>query len=270
MHKIPLGRPVAYPQAYAPEVLFPIARADSRPWLPSAEELPFRGEDIWNAWELSWLDQSGKPVVATACIRIAADSTNLIESKSLKLYLNSLSNSRYAAARQLQEILARDLSAAACGQVDVTITTADDSTSGEIGAFAGTCIDSLDIDRVVDQPDSNLLTAQEEDICAEELYSHLLRSNCPITDQPDTGSILIKYEGGRIDRQGLLKYLVSYRNHNAFHEACVEQIFLHIKTQCMPTKLTVYARYNRRGGLDINPFRSDYEDAAVNLRLWRQ
>jgi len=270
MDENPLGKPVDYPQDYAPDVLFPIARADSRPWHSPCADLPFRGEDVWNAWELSWLDPAGKPVVATACIRIPADSTNLIESKSLKLYINSLANSRYDSAKRVQETLENDLSSAAGGSVSAEIVTASKSTKGRIVEFPGTCIDDLEIDSSHTRPNPGSLDAMAKDCVSEQLFSHLLRSNCPITNQPDTGSLLIRYEGGRIRKQGLLEYIVSYRNHNAFHEACVEQMYLDIKTRCEPTKLSIYARYNRRGGLDINPFRSDYEDAPLNLRLWRQ
>ena len=270
MQEIPLGKPVDYPQEYAPGVLFPIARSESRGALFSAQDLPFRGEDVWNAWELSWLDTSGKPVVATACIRIPADSANLIESKSLKLYLNSHAYTRYTSAGELQEIVTADLSGAVESAVSVEIAEASVTTSDVITQFPGVCIDDLHIESPPAESDAGKMRSDAKSVVREELYSHLLRSNCPVTNQPDVGSILIRYEGAQINRQRLLEYIISYRHHSGFHEACVERIFMDIRNKCEPIRLTVYARYNRRGGLDINPFRSDYEETPQNLRLWRQ
>jgi 7-cyano-7-deazaguanine reductase len=267
MQENPLGKPLDYPQEYAPEVLFPIARSASRDALPGNDPLPFHGEDLWNAWELGWLKPSGTPVVATAVIRIPAHSENLIESKSLKLYLNSLANMRYSSDQEVATLIASDLAAAAGCAVAVTISAAP---SDNIDQLPGICIDESQFEAVANDGEFPALRADAGSIVSEELYSHLLRSNCPVTNQPDTGSILIRYEGAKIGRSQLLKYIVSYRNHNAFHEDCVERIFVDIRNQCATKKLTVYARYNRRGGLDINPFRSDFEQAPPNLRLWRQ
>jgi len=232
--------------------------------------LPFSGKDIWNAWELTWLDLSGKPIVATAAIVVDATSPNIIESKSLKLYLNSLAMSRYASADEVAALITTNLSRLAGSEVVISISTAADSSSDKISQFPGTCIDDLAIGAAPDDVDADLLRIESEEEADEKLYSHLLRSNCPVTNQPDMGSVLIHYRGPKIDRSSLLRYIVSYRIHNDFHEACVERIFLDIKERCAAEALTVYARYNRRGGLDINPFRTDTDERPDNLRLWRQ
>ncbi len=270
MDKIPLGKTVEFPEEYAPAVLCAIPRAESRSALGLQSDLPFQGEDIWNAWELTWLASGGTPAVGTAVIRINATSPNLIESKSLKLYLNSFAMTRHTNPQELTRVIVGDLSRNAGLEVDVSITPACDSTTDTIEKFPGECIDTVEIGAVPTDVDAAMLATDTGDCVTETLYSHLLRSNCPITNQPDSGSILIRYRGQPIDRQALLTYLVSFRRHNDFHEACVERIFVDIKKYCEPSELTVYARYNRRGGLDINPFRSDFEDPAENLRLWRQ
>ncbi len=209
MHEIPLGKTVEYPQEYAPQVLFPIARSASRAAFAEASTLPFHGTDIWNAWELSWLESTGKPAVATATVTIPADSPNLIESKSLKLYLNSFVNTRYQSARNLEGILAADLSAAAGTAVDVKIAEASARTSDVIAQFPGICIDGLHIESPAGAPDAGVMRSGPDRVVSEELHSHLLRSNCPVTNQPDTGSILIRYGGSQIDRQTLLEYIIS-------------------------------------------------------------
>jgi 7-cyano-7-deazaguanine reductase len=265
-----LGRKTRYPQTYAPEVLQGLPRADARAFLRNDATLPFRGQDIWNAWELSWLDETGKPVVGTATITVEAHSPNLVESKSLKLYLNAFAMCRYASPQALQGIIADDLSTTTGAPVQVLIRTAAESTAYPISQLEGKCIDSLALQTVADDVSADLLQCESRQVTLEVLHSHLLRSNCPVTEQPDTGSILVRYSGSRIVPESLLAYIVSYRNHNDFHESCVERIFVDIKARCAPERLTVYARYNRRGGIDINPFRSDFEDAAENLRLWRQ
>ena len=270
MDNVPLGKPVEYPAEYAPDVLCAIPRAESRSALGLFDDLPFRGEDIWNAWELTWLAATGTPVVGTAAIRINADSPNLIESKSLKLYLNSLAMTRYASADELTTIIASDLSRTAGLDVDVSVTPTADSTAATIGQLPGECIDTVDIGDVPTKVDAAVLATAAGPAVTEELFSHLLRSNCPVTNQPDSGSVMIRYRGRKINRQALLTYIVSFRQHNDFHEGCVERMFVDIKKCCKPSALTVYARFNRRGGLDINPFRSDFEDSMENLRLWRQ
>ena len=270
MREIPLGQATEYPDQYDPKLLFAVARSAARGSLGLDAELPFCGTDIWNAWELTWLNPDGKPVVATATLLIDAASPTIIESKSLKLYLNSFAMTRYSSADDVAGLMTADLSRIAESDVAVKVTTAAESTVNPISEFQGSCIDDLDIRAVPKGVDAGLLHCEDEEEVTEELYSHLLRSNCPVTNQPDMGSVLIRYRGSKIDRSSLLRYIVSYRQHNDFHEECVERIFLDIKERCSPEALTVYGRYNRRGGLDINPFRTDAGDTAENLRLWRQ
>jgi 7-cyano-7-deazaguanine reductase len=266
----PLGKVLKYPQTYAPELLYAIPRAASRASFISTPALPFHGTDVWNAWELCWLDTAGKPEIAKAVLRIPADSVNLIESKSLKLYLNSHANCRYPGEREIAAIIAADTSSAAGAAVSVTIETSPGAATGVFAVLPGTCIDDADTGPVRETIDGTRLRADAKHPVCETLHSHLLRSNCPVNGQPDTGSVLVRYEGGRLSRRRLLEYVVSYRSHDAFHEDCVERMFVDLKTYAAPEKLTVYARFARRGGLDINPFRSDFEESAENLRLWRQ
>jgi 7-cyano-7-deazaguanine reductase len=266
----PLGKESTYPQTYSPDVLCAVPRAANRRLLGIGESLPFQGEDVWNAWELTWLDRRGKPIIATGVFRVPADSGNLIESKSLKLYLNSLAMSAFGSAEEVAAVIAGDLSRLAAGRVGVTLAQATASTPRVIFDLPGTCVDDADAQFDAPAVDPSLLCCTGEGFVTEALHSHLLRSNCPVTGQPDIGSVLIRYRGAAIDRAGLLRYLVSFRCHEDFHESCVERIFMDIRKHCAPEQLTVYARYNRRGGLDINPFRSDFEPAADNLRLWRQ
>jgi 7-cyano-7-deazaguanine reductase len=266
----PLGKVRRYPQHYSPETLFTIPRSDSRKSLTGTGSLPFHGEDIWNAWELCWLDSCCKPVIAQAVLRFPADSPNLIESKSLKLYLYSHANCQYENSTGIRDVIAADLSAATGADVAVAVELAPGGASAIISQLPGTCIDASQINPANANTDASVLRTEAGKVVDETLHSHLLRSNCPITGQPDTGSILVRYAGDRIIPEGLLEYLVAYRYREAYHEDCVERIFVDLKTRCAPLKLTVYARYARRGGLDINPFRSDFERAAENLRLWRQ
>lgn len=269
MMQNPLGKSSEIPQKYAPEILFGISRSSGRQtYLPGAE-LPFHGIDIWNAWEMTWLDQRDKPVVGTAKLVVSALSENIIESKSLKLYLNAFANERFDSASALADVIAADLGKVARSDVSTTVYESTSPEHAEIDSFPGTCIDRMCPDFSTANVDADLLCHEAETV-SEELYSHLLRSLCPVTGQPDIGSILIRYSGRRIRPESLLQYLVSYRNHSDFHEACVEKIFVDLKSRCEPDQLSVYARYNRRGGIDINPFRSDFEDSAENLRLWRQ
>lgn len=266
----PLGRKTGFPQRYAREVLCPLPRADNRKTLGLERPLPFRGVDIWNAYELTWLGPGGKPVVAGASFRIDAASRNLIESKSLKLYLNSLAMERFASTDDVASLVSSDLSEVAESEVRVRISTPSALTIAGLGDLPGECIDDLDVECNAWQVDPALLECDAGKTAREELHSHLLRSNCPVTGQPDFGSVLVRYRGARISRTGLLRYLVSFRKHNDFHETVVERIFVDLKSRCAPAELTVYGRFNRRGGLDINPFRSDVEDEPDNTRLWRQ
>ncbi len=265
-----LGRPTDYPERYSPELLCAIPRAEQRRALALGEHLPFHGDDLWNAWEITWLDPRGKPLVATGVIRVPADSPNLIESKSFKLYLNSLSMTRFAATEEVAAVITGDLSKCAAVEVHVALNQGPATVSGLIHDLPGICIDTLDVECDTRSVDPSLLNVASDKVVSEALHSHLLRSLCPVTDQPDLGSILVRYRGPAIDRSSLLRYVASYRRHNDFHEVCVERIFVDLKERCAPAQLTVYARYNRRGGLDINPFRSDFETGIDNLRLWRQ
>jgi len=269
MSKPPLGQASEYPRRYTPDILYPVARSETRDGLGIGPQLPFSGVDVWNAYELSWLDATGKPAVGIAALTVPASSPNIIESKSLKLYLGSLALSRYRSAEQLATVIAGDLSHAAGTDVGVRITPAALTSRAAIGTLPGRCIDGEDIAADWSEVMPGSLQSGQ-DVVDEELHSHLLRSLCPVTNQPDSASVLIRYHGPRIDRAGLLAYIVSFREHIDFHEACVERIFMDIKARCRPQQLTVYARYNRRGGIDINPFRSDFEQQADNIRLWRQ
>lgn len=268
----PLGERSEYPQRYDPSVLHPIPRESGRTAIGITGALPFDGVDIWNAYEVSWLDKAGKPVVAMLELRVPCDSAFIVESKSLKLYLGSFNNSRFDSANDVQSRIEADL----CQLTQGNVTTTLDSLSAAIAsrfalkAVPGVCIDDLELVEPLFEVSPDLLRAEEGHVVEETLHSHLLRSNCPVTGQPDWATVIIHYRGRPISRQGLLGYLVSYRNHNDFHEQCVERIFHDIKRQCQPQGLTVYARYTRRGGIDINPFRSDFERAAGNLRLVRQ
>jgi 7-cyano-7-deazaguanine reductase len=253
----PLGKPADYCDSYAPELLFPIARQLKRDEIGVvAGRLPFVGEDLWNAYEMSWLNPRGKPVVAIATFRVPADSPRLIESKSLKLYLNSCNQSRFADAEAVRATLARDLSQAAGAPVAVELQPLSTCPQRVIAPLPGESLDELDIDIDTYQPTPDFLSAADGTEVTETLHSHLLKSNCLVTGQPDWGCIVVRYVGPPIDRAGLLRYIVSFRQHNEFHEQCVERVFCDILRRCDPRQLAVWARYTRRGGLDINPFRS--------------
>jgi 7-cyano-7-deazaguanine reductase len=267
----PLGKDTVYASRYDASLLFPIPRADKRAEIGVAELLPFHGEDVWNAYELSWLDLRGKPVVAMAEFRVPAASPHIIESKSFKLYLNSFAQERIADADALAATLKHDLSAAAGALVGVHLREA---TAGlhPVVDLDGQLLDRQPIDVGCygpPQPDFLHATAAATPV-EETLVSHLLRSNCPVTGQPDWGSVQISYRGAPIDHADLLRYLVSFRDHNEFHEQCVERIFIDLTRRCAPQQLSVYARYTRRGGLDINPFRSSAPASPDNPRTARQ
>lgn len=271
LNNLSLGKKTAYIAEYAPQLLQPVPRQLNRDALHLRDELPFDGQDLWTLYELSWLNQQGKPVVAVGEVQIPATSKNLIESKSFKLYLNSFNQTKFTDFDNVQATLAKDLSACAEGDVSVRLYTLAQAPH-EIDRFAGECIDSLDI-TVEDYAFSShwLQDGADEDHLVEEtLTSHLLKSNCLVTGQPDWGSVVIHYQGPQIDREKLLRYLISFRQHNEFHEQCVERIFMDLQHYCKPKHLTVYARYTRRGGLDINPFRSNWEKLPQNVRLIRQ
>ncbi|WP_374266165.1 NADPH-dependent 7-cyano-7-deazaguanine reductase QueF [Zoogloea sp.] len=253
----PLGKPVAYAQHYTPELLFPIARQGKRDEIGvAAGSLPFVGEDLWNAYELSWLGPRGKPEVALAQFRFPADSPNLVESKSFKLYLNSFNQTRLADVAALTGLLVRDLSEAAGAPVGVRVEPLSARPQRPMGYPKGVLLDTLDIDVDRYTPAPECLAADHaRPHVTETLYSHLLKSNCLVTGQPDWAMVVLRYRGAPIDREGLLRYIVSFRQHNEFHEQCVERIFMDVLRHCQPTGLSVWARYTRRGGLDINPAR---------------
>jgi len=266
----PLGKSSEYPDQYDAGLLFPIDRNES--WKASGEDrstIPFFGVDIWNGYEVSWLNAKGKPVVCVAEFRVPASSPFLVESKSFKLYLNSFNQARFESPDEVKAVMEKDLSAAAGGEVSVEFHDMDyrypDAPDAE-------CIDDIDVEISSYTPSPDLLSVDSGANQYEGwLCSHLLKSNCPVTGQPDWGSLYIHYRGAKIDEGSLLAYLVSLRQHQDFHEQCVERTFRDILQKCQPESLTVYARYVRRGGLDINPFRTSEETyEALNFRLQRQ
>ncbi|MGN6703496.1 MAG: NADPH-dependent 7-cyano-7-deazaguanine reductase QueF [Burkholderiaceae bacterium] len=269
----PLGKPAAYAGSYDPSLLYPISRQPNRDALGIAGTLPFFGIDIWNAYEVSWLNLRGKPQVAIATITVPSESPNIVESKSFKLYLNGFNQSRLAGPDALLSLLRADLSAAFGAAVQIALTLPEQFDTLRFGVLEGMLLDRLDIEVDCYAPAPELLKAAFDEAPVEEtLVSHLLKSNCLVTGQPDWGSVQVRYVGPPIDQEGLLKYLIGFRQHNEFHEQCVERIFMDILRQCRPQKLSVYARYVRRGGLDINPWRSNFTPGArpSNARLARQ
>ena len=273
-----LGKSSSYVDQYDAALLFPIARRPKRDEIGLTGTLPFFGADLWTAYELSWLNPRGKPQLALARITVPAESTHIVESKSVKLYLNSFNNSVFADAAAVQTRLREDLSAAVwqggavMSSVGVQLVLPQDFDKEPVHELDGLNLDRLDLECSHYQPAPELLTAQfNQAPVTETLTSQLLKSNCLVTGQPDWGSVRISYTGPQIDQAGLLQYIVSFRNHNEFHEQCVERIFMDIWRACKPSKLEVYARYTRRGGVDINPWRTSHPMAApVNIRTARQ
>ncbi|MBG6287696.1 NADPH-dependent 7-cyano-7-deazaguanine reductase QueF [Pseudomonas nitroreducens] len=268
----PLGKSSEYVSTYAPELLFPISR--STKWAElglTADTLPYQGVDLWNCYELSWLTASGKPVVAIGEFSIPAQSPNIIESKSFKLYLNSLNQTAFDSAEAVRAVMERDLSAAAGAPVGVRVRSLDEVAGEGVAVIEGTCVDDLDVAvESYDHPRPELLSCDDTRRVDEVFYSHLLKSNCPVTGQPDWGTLVVEYAGPALDAASLLAYVVSFRQHQDFHEQCVERIYLDLQRLLQPTRLTVYARYVRRGGLDINPYRSSEAVQPDNRRLVRQ
>ena len=273
-----LGKSSTYVDQYDAALLFPIARRPKRDEIGLTGTLPFFGADLWTAYELSWLNPRGKPQLALARITVPAESTHIVESKSVKLYLNSFNNSVFADASAVQTRLREDLSAAiwqgeaVMSSVGVQLVLPQDFDKEPVHELDGLNLDRLDLECSHYQPAPELLTAQSNEApVTETLTSQLLKSNCLVTGQPDWGSVRISYTGPQIDQAGLLQYIVSFRNHNEFHEQCVERIFMDIWRACKPSKLEVYSRYTRRGGVDINPWRTSHPMAApVNIRTARQ
>ena len=273
-----LGKASRYVDHYDASLLFPLPRADKRAELGLGEAMPFFGADIWTAYELSWLNARGKPQLALAHITVPCESPNIIESKSFKLYLNSFNNTVFADEQAVVACLREDLAqalwrgASAPGSVGVRLLGPEWFDREPVHELDGLSLDRLDVECRRYTPAPDLLSVLPGDApVSEVLVSNLLKSNCLVTGQPDWGSVQISYTGDAIDQEGLLQYLVSFRNHNEFHEQCVERIFMDIWTRCKPLKLTVYARYTRRGGLDINPFRTSHpQKLPANIRTARQ
>ena len=280
-----LGKASSYVDQYDPSLLFPIPRAGKRAEIGIHGAPPFLGADMWTAFELSWLNLRGKPQVALAHFTVPCETLNIIESKSFKLYLNSFNNTRLESVDAVKALLRQDLSEAVWrGSVDskglasvpssigINLLAADVFDREPVHELDGLNLDRLDLDCTHFTPAPELLSATPDEApVSEVLVSNLLKSNCLVTGQPDWGSVQISYTGDQIDQAGLLRYIVSFRNHNEFHEQCVERIFMDIWTRCKPMKLAVYARYTRRGGLDINPFRTSHPQALPrNIRTARQ
>ena len=274
-----LGKASAYVDQYDASLLFPIPRAGKREEIGINGASPFFGADIWTAYELSWLNLRGKPQVALAHFTIPCESINIVESKSFKLYLNSFNNTRFADSTEVLARLRTDINEAVWrggvvqASIGVKLVAPELFDREPIYELDGLSLDRLDVQCTHYQPAPELLQTdpQCEAPVSEVLVSNLLKSNCLVTGQPDWGSVQISYTGAQIQQEGLLQYIVSFRNHNEFHEQCVERIFMDIWTRCKPLKLSVYARYTRRGGLDINPFRTSYPQALpANTRNARQ
>ena len=272
LNALKLGQQTKYAEKYDRTLLQPVPRHLNRDMLNITTTQPFTiGADIWTAYEISWLNPKGVPQVAIADVSIDFRSENLIESKSFKLYLNSFNQTQFANFNEVQQILQQDLQDCAKGEVKVRLNSLTDYTQQPIVALAGSCIDGLDIEIEDYAFNAELLKdCTNDNVVEETLVSHLLKSNCLITQQPDWGSLQIHYVGKQINREQLLRYIISFRQHNEFHEQCVERIFCDLMHFAAPEKLTVYARYTRRGGLDINPYRSNFEPLPPNLRLARQ
>ena len=285
-----LGKPTAYVSQYEPNLLFPLPRANQRQALGLENTLPFMGADLWTTYELSWLNPKGKPQVALARFVVPMESPCIVESKSVKLYFNSFSQSTFESAQAVQEAISRDIGRAvwstpkganaqesltseqANTNVSVTLIGPEQFDAESIGPLSGLSLDRLDVECTHYQPTASLLSADvSQTVVTQTLTSDLLKSNCLVTGQPDWGSVQITYTGHPLNEEGLLQYLVSFRDHNEFHEHCVERIFMDIWTHCKPIKLSVYARYTRRGGVEINPFRTSFAQPMPKLlRTGRQ
>jgi 7-cyano-7-deazaguanine reductase len=266
-----LGKKSAYAKQYNPKLLFPIPRSIKRKEIGIDINNPgFNGMDIWTNYEISWLNLKGKPIVAIGEIQYPASSKNIIESKSMKLYFNSFNNTKFINNEQLIKTVEKDISEAIENIASFKLITLNQEFN--IQKISNKlCLDELDIECDTYIPNSDFLYCENNELVEEKLYSNLLKSNCLVTNQPDWGTIFIEYSGSKINHINLLKYIISLRNHNEFHEQCIERIFHDIKNKCRPNELTVYARYTRRGGLDINPYRTTKQNIQIeNIRLIRQ
>jgi 7-cyano-7-deazaguanine reductase len=267
-----LGKTSAYVDQYDASLLFAMPRAPKRAEIGVDGTPPFFGADLWTAFELSWLNLRGKPQLALAHITVPCESPNIIESKSFKLYLNSFNNTRFLDAREVRERIRADIGAAVGVGIGIKTLGPELFDQEPVHEMDGLNLDRLDVECIHFTPAPELLFAEfDEPPVTETLTSNLLKSNCLVTGQPDWGSVQISYSGPQINQEGLLQYLVSFRNHHEFHEQCVERIFMDVRARCKPIKLSVYARYTRRGGLDINPFRTSYpQGLPPNVRTARQ
>lgn len=266
----PLGQTTVYEEFYNPELLYPLPRSLARDKIGVSPPLPFAGVDLWTGYELSWLNPKGKPQIALADFSFPCTSPLIIESKSFKLYLNSFNQSIFESIEDVQKMIEKDLSDACQSQVKVNLCYPNQQSMRAHSPFQGTCLDDLEIETQTYQVQPDFLQTASCEIVEETVFSDLLKSNCLATGQADWGSIQIHYQGSKIDHEGLLKYIISFRRHAGFAEHCTEQIFCDLLWRCSPAKLSVYCRYTRRGGLDINPFRSNFESAPLNLRQIRQ
>lgn len=269
LDNLPLGKRADYDADYDPALLCAIPRQPGRDALGLQGDMPFRGWDIWTAYELSWLDMRGKPLIACAEIHIPADSPNIVESKSLKLYFNSFNQNRFTDADSVRATIEKDLAVCLKAKPIVYLQSSSDWAGSEQTDFLGECIDDLDIDIEHYQPNAEMLKAGSK-VVTESLFSRLLRSRCPVTGQPDWATVQIVYTGPEVDRASLLRYIVSFRLHQDFHEHCVERMFVDLQRHCRPERLSIYARYLRRGGIDINPFRTNTDEVPPALRCFRQ
>lgn len=265
----PLGRSTTYVETYTPSLLYPIPRTFARNKTGIHEVIPFKGVDIWNAFELSWLNEKGKPEIAIGELIFSCASKNIVESKSLKLYFNSFNQTRFDSIETVQSVIETDLKLVIGDDVIVRLYRLNEFIGKPLEEFNAISLDTIDVEIDTYHVEKNFLQTSNEKV-KENLFTTLFKSNCLATGQPDWGAVYIRYEGNQIDHEGLLKYLISFRNHSGFAEHCVEQIYHEIMEQCQPEKLSVYARYTRRGGLDINPFRSNFEDYPSNNRQVRQ
>lgn len=263
-----LGKNVPAVDHYSPQLLYPIARANARAELGITAELPFSGVDLWHAYEVSWLDVRNKPVVRVGRFFIPADSPAMVESKSFKLYLNSLNGTCYGSEDEVCSILKRDISAVVGAAIELELLPID-AAELDGGVPEGQCLDDLEVSIDDCAPGAALLSAGS-DIVEESLVSHLLRSLCPVTGQPDWATVYISYRGRALEHASLLRYLIAFRKHQEFHEQCVERMFIDIHDLISPEFLEIQAFYTRRGGLDINPFRSTDQDPVPLSRMNRQ
>ena len=264
-----LGKHTPVVDEYSPQLLYPIPRSEGRNRLGLTAPLPFTGVDLWHAYEMSWLDVTGKPVVRVGRFTIPANSLNMVESKSFKLYLNSLNNTRFVDEDKARSVIVGDISAVTGSEVTLELFEAD--ALSLVGAeLDGVCLDELSISATTEAPGAQLLRVSEAQVQEERVYSHLLRSLCPVTGQPDWATVWIHYRGAALEHRALLQYIVAYRQHQEFHEQCVERMFNDIYTRIVPDFLHIQAFYTRRGGLDINPLRSTDALATALPRLNRQ